>query len=149
MKFVRHTLIYLLILLMSSLHTFSQDSSLIINTRISGNAIFPGGQSAWENYLRKNVDTTAPIRNKAKKGTYNVIVDFIIDKDGWLSDITAKTNYGYGMEEAVFRAIKKSPRWVPQLGNSKIVNSYVTQSFIFLVPKKKGSANKRFAKITS
>ena len=145
MKSIRHTFIYLLILLMASLYTFSQDSSSLTNTRISHNAIFSGGQSAWENYLRKNVDTTIPIRNKAKKGTYNVIVKFIIAKDGLPVDVRAETCYGYGMEEEVVRAIKKSPRWgwVSEVENSKNVNLSCTQSFIFLVPKKKASANKR------
>jgi len=116
---------------MPGLHTFSQDSS-----------------SFWENYLRKNVDTTVPIRNKAKKGTYNVIVSFIIIKDGYVADVKAETNHGYGMEEEVIRAVKKYSRWGwgQELENSKVVKQYHRLSFIFIVPKKKVFAKKRRSK---
>ena len=113
---------------MTGLHTFSQDSSY-----------------AWENYLRKNVDTTVPIRNKAKKGTYNVIVSFIISKDGYISDVKAETNHGYGMEEEVMRAMKKYSRWGwgQELEKKEAFKQYHRLSFIFIVPKKRSFLKKR------
>ena len=49
-----------------------------------------------------------PVRNKAKKGVYTIVVKFITTKDGTVSDVVAVTNYGYGMEAEVMRVIKKS-----------------------------------------
>ena len=113
---------------MPGLHTFSQDSS-----------------SAWESYLRKNVDTTVPIRNKAKKGTYNVIVSFIISKDGYVADVKAETNHGYGMEEEVMRAMKKYSRWGwgPASEKREVAKQYHRVSFIFIVPKKRSVLKRR------
>ncbi|MFN4314813.1 MAG: energy transducer TonB [Chitinophagaceae bacterium] len=42
-----------------------------------------------------------------------VSVQFIVDKDGNISDIKALTNNGYGMEAEVLRAIKKRAVWLP------------------------------------
>ena len=98
---------------------------------------FPKDSSAWQSYLRRNVDTLVPVRNKAKKGIYTVVVRFIISKDGAVSDVVAVTNNGYGMEEAVMRVIKKTPIWRPAQQNSQPVFKYHTISFTFTVPKKR------------
>ena len=143
MKLFYHPLIYLLILLLPGLHAFAQDSTSVTHTRAGSNAGFPKDSSAWEGYLRRNIDTTVPFRNKAKKGTYTVVVKFIISKDGAVSDVLPVTHYGYGMEAEVMRVLKKSPRWVPAQQNSRPVFEYHTVSFTFIVPKKRGLFGRR------
>lgn len=149
MKLFKHPLLYFFILLLPGLHTFAQDSSSTTHTRASNNAAFQRDSSAWESYLRKNVDTMVPVRNGAKKGTYTVAVNFIL-RDGVISDVAAVTNHGYGMEEAVVQVMKKwsswppaSPIWVPAQQNSKPIFEYHTVSFTFVVPKKKGLFGRR------
>lgn len=143
MNYTRHTLLYLLILVIPGIHTYAQDSTSLSSNGSGHTAIFPGKQHDWDDYLRKNVDTTVPVRNKAKKGSYTVVVKFIIAKDGTLADVQAVTNNGYGMEEEVIRVLIKSPRWGPVSENNHAAHSSHTQSFIFVVPKKKGAAEKR------
>ena len=143
MKSFRRSLIYLLILLLPGLHAFSQDSSSIKHTGAGSNAAFLKDSSAWESYLRRNVDTMVPIRNKAKSGTYTVVVKFIISKGGVISDVAPVTNYGYGMEEAVVRVMKKWSRWEPAGANAKPEYQAHTVSFTFVVPKKKGFFGRR------
>jgi outer membrane biosynthesis protein TonB len=139
MKLFSHPLICLLILLMPGMHAFAQDSASVTHTAAGNNAGFPKDSSAWESYLRRNVDTMVPVRNKAKKGSYTVVVRFIITKDGVVSDVAAVTNYGYGMEEEVMLAIKKYSvwGWRPAPQNSKPVIEAHTVSFTFVVPKRK------------
>ncbi len=96
-------------------------------------ASFPGGAKAWVAYLMANLKANTPVKKKAKAGTYNVIVRFIVDRDGTISDIAAETNHGHGMEEEVIRIIKKGPRWKPAEQNGKFVNAYRRQPITFVV----------------
>ncbi len=64
-------------------------------------------------FLLKNLDANTPKKNKAKPSTYEVIVQFIVSKDGTISDVTPMTSMGYGMEADVVRTLKKGPRWLP------------------------------------
>ena len=53
-------------------------------------AAFPGGESAWRRYLQNNLNTNAPIENGAPEGTYQVVVRFIVGRDGAISDVQAR-----------------------------------------------------------
>lgn len=74
---------------------------------------FIGGLNAWHDYLRKNIDPKAFFSRGVKPGQYNVLIRFIIDKQGKIIDAGALTNCGYGMEAEVIRCIRKSPDWNP------------------------------------
>lgn len=148
-KHMKNQFLYLLILLLSSQHTFSQTSISTNYTTLTNDSLYPGGQITWGDYLKKNVDTTAPIKNRAKKGAYTVIVKFIVTKDGSVSDVQAITNYGYGMEEAVIRVVKKSKSWTPAPQNVKPVYRVGTVSFTFTVTKRKLFGKKKSGKKTA
>jgi protein TonB len=66
-----------------------------------------------------------------------VVVQFIVAKDGTVSDIKALTRYGYGMEQEVVRIIKKSPKWSPAQQNGRTVNAYRKQPITFVVQEEK------------
>ena len=59
-------------------------------------------------FLTRNLNPGIPIDNGAPAGTYKVIIQFVVDLDGNLSDIKALTNYGYGMEQEAIRVVKKA-----------------------------------------
>lgn len=99
-------------------------------------AAFPGGPSGWDKYIYKNVDFSLPSKNNAPAGRYNVIVLFIINEDGVISDLKALTNFGYGMEEELLRIIAKGPRWIPAIQKGKPVKSYRKQPLTFVVSNK-------------
>ncbi|MEO6233409.1 MAG: energy transducer TonB [Ferruginibacter sp.] len=104
-----------------------------IFTKVENEAQFPGGQAAWVRYLQKNLNPNAPIDNGAPGGTYQVIVKFIVSKDGTISDVQAETKYGYGMEAEAIKIIKKGPKWTPALQNGRNVNAYRRQPITFVV----------------
>jgi len=58
---------------------------------------------------------------------------FIVHENGNLSDFTALTHHGYGMEEEVLRVLKRSPVWTPAEQNGHKVASYYTQPITFVV----------------
>ena len=101
--------------------------------KVEVEAQFPGGLPAWKKYLQKNLKATVPVNNGAPIGSYQVIVRFIVSKDGEISNVVAETNHEYGMEQEVIRILKKGPDWVPASQNNKKVNAYRRQPITFIV----------------
>jgi Gram-negative bacterial TonB protein C-terminal len=102
-------------------------------TTVETEASYPGGIEAWQKFLQKNLNSNIPNKNKAPIGRYMVIVKFIADKDGVLSNIRPETNFGFGMEEEVVRVIEQSGKWNPAIQNGKPVNAYRRQPITFLL----------------
>lgn len=102
-------------------------------TKVENEAQFPGGETAWRRYLEKNLNANAPVDNGAPGGTYQVIVKFIVSKDGSISDVQAETKHGYGMEDEAVKIIKRGPKWTPALQNGRNVNAYRRQPITFVV----------------
>jgi protein TonB len=96
-------------------------------------ASFKGGEGAWRKYLERNLNANTPVDNNAPEGTYTVWVQFIVDKDGAISDVKALSNHGYGMEEEAVKVIKKGPAWVPAVQNGRQVKAYRKQPITFVV----------------
>lgn len=96
-------------------------------------ASFTGGESAWRKYLERNLNPNTPVDNGAPEGTYTVYVQFVVSKDGSISDVKSLTTHGYGMEQEAMRVIKKGPKWVPAIQNGRSVNAYRKQPITFQV----------------
>lgn len=107
--------------------------SEIVFEKVEIEAAFPGGETAWKRFLEKNLNPNIPLDNGAPVSIYTVIVQFIVDKEGKITDIKALTNHGYGMEEEVMRLIKKGPQWHPAIKDGKMVRAYRKQPITFLI----------------
>lgn len=101
--------------------------------KVEKEAEFPGGLQAWSRYLQKNLNPNVGLDNGAVPGTYQVIVKFIVSKEGVISDVTAETKHGFGMEEEAVKIIKRGPKWTPALQNGQNVNAYRRQPVTFLI----------------
>ena len=104
-----------------------------IFTKVENEAAYPGGEAAWRRFLEKNLNASTPVDNGAPQGTYQVIVKFIVSKDGSISDVQAESKHGYGMEEEAVKVIRKGPKWTPALQNGRNVNAYRRQPITFVV----------------
>jgi periplasmic protein TonB len=102
-------------------------------TKVENEAEFPGGNAAWTRYVQKTLDGFNPADEGAPPGKYQVIVRFIVSKDGSISDVQAETSFGYGMEKQAIDAIKKGPKWKPALQNGRNVNAYRRQPVTYVV----------------
>jgi protein TonB len=135
----KHLILMLFFLLINcNLHAQAvKDSSKAVDTTVFSlvevDAEFPGGLDGWRNFLIHNLKGNTPVKKGAPLGTYRVIIQFIVSKDGSLSNFQAMTNFGYGMEEECIRVLKKSPKWQPAIQNGKTVNAYKRQPITFLV----------------
>lgn len=96
-------------------------------------ASFPGGESVWRNYLTLSLNFDVAVENYAPPGTYTVVVQFIVNKDGTITDVKPLTNHGFGMEDEVVKVISKGPNWNPAIQNGKPVKAYRKQPVTFQV----------------
>jgi hypothetical protein len=96
-------------------------------------AEFPGGQKGWVNFLEENMDHEVPVRNGAPAGQYLVIVSFVIDKEGNITELKAENDPGFGTKEEALKIMKRSPRWIPASQNGKNVIYRHRQMVGFLV----------------
>ena len=96
-------------------------------------AKFGNSESKWLNYLDTTLDTQVPYRNKAPKGTFEVIIRFVVLSNGSLQSFFPESRNGYGLEDEVIRVLKKSSSWIPGQLNGRPVNSVKRQSVTFVV----------------
>ncbi len=101
--------------------------------KVEVEAEFPGGHSAWTRYLQRTLNANAPIDGGAPEGSFTVVVQFIVDKGGNISDVKGLTKHGFGMEEEAVRVIKRGPKWTPAIQNGRNVNAYRKQPITFVV----------------
>jgi protein TonB len=102
-------------------------------TKVEVEASFKGGEGAWRKYLERNLNASAPVDNGASTGSYTVVVQFIVDKEGNISDVKATSSHGYGMEDEAVRVIKRGPKWEPAIQNGRQVKAYRKQPITFVV----------------
>lgn len=94
---------------------------------------FRGGKEAWGRYLQKQLNPSTPVDNGAPKGVYAVKVQFIVDANGFISDLKPITNHGFGMEEEVIRILKMGPAWIPGTLDGKAIKAYQQQVVTFVI----------------
>jgi len=87
----------------------------------------------WKTFLERNLNANVPVDNGAPAGRYSVVIQFVVDREGNVSDIQALTAHGYGMEAEALRVIKKAAKWEPAIQNGFKVKAYRKQVIIFEV----------------
>ena len=99
-------------------------------TKVEIESEYPGGPSAWQRYLNKNFRYPDEAVNNEIQGT--VVVQFIVDKEGNVSDVQAIQGPDQGgLREEAVRVIKKSGKWTPAVQNGRQVKSYKKQPIVF------------------
>lgn len=96
-------------------------------------AKFPGGTQAWVRFLERNLDSNVPNDNNAPPGSYTVIVSFLVDKNGNISEVKSENDPGYGTAQEAIRVIRRGPKWEPAEQNGRNVIYRQRQSITFRV----------------
>lgn len=78
-----------------------------------------GGVDAWSKFLSKNLHFPAAAQEEGLSG--KVIMSFIIEKDGRLSNITVDHGAGHGFDEEALRVLKLAKAWKPGMQNGQPV----------------------------
>ncbi|MCU0334380.1 MAG: TonB family protein [Chitinophagaceae bacterium] len=88
-------------------------------TKVENPAEFPGGPDAWRRFLERNLQYPEAAQESGTQGV--VRVQFIVDKEGNISEVQALNDPGDGLAEEAVRIIKKGPKWTPAEQNGRKV----------------------------
>lgn len=85
---------------------------------------FPGGNKAMSNYLAKNIKYPKNDRENNLQG--RVVVQFVVEPDGSLTDVKALHSPSAAMGKEAVRVFKNSPKWKPGTVKGKAVRAMFT-----------------------
>lgn len=95
-------------------------------------ASYPGGDKAWNRYIKREIERYMDeLQDDGKAGT--CVVQFIVDRDGNISEVEALTMKGTKLAEICVNAIRKGPKWVPAEQNGRKVKAYRRQPVTFRI----------------
>lgn len=77
---------------------------------------FPGGYEKFYKYIGSTFKAPNVPGLSGK-----ILVSFVIEKDGSVTDIRVLRDIGYGTNEEAIRVLKNSPKWIPAEQNGKKV----------------------------
>jgi len=80
---------------------------------------YPGGMNAMMSYLSSNI--TYPQQAKNDTVTGRVFINFIIEKDGSVTNVKVLRGIGSGCDEEAVRVISSMPKWKPGVQNGEAV----------------------------
>jgi len=101
----------------------------LIFTRVEIESMFPGGNPAWAEYVTSNLQYPKKAVKKNIEGT--VVVQFIVGRDGKVSNISVFRSVHPLLDEEAMRLIRQSPDWTPAVQNGRKVKSYKRQPITF------------------
>ncbi|MEY2596194.1 MAG: hypothetical protein RI965_1466 [Bacteroidota bacterium] len=117
-----------------------EDDENKIFQKVEIDAEFPGGTSGWTRYVTREIERNIDeLQDDGRSGT--VVVLFIVDKEGAVSDVRALpcNEAGVGnclpptskLAEIAVNAIRKGPKWKPAIQNGRNVKAYRRQPVTF------------------
>ena len=89
----------------------------------------PGGMNAFYKYIGDNLKYPAQARRMGIEG--RVYVQFVVDKDGTLTEVQAVKGIGAGCDEEAVRVIKNAPKWSPPKQRGKPVKQRIVVPIVF------------------
>lgn len=78
-----------------------------------------GGMAGFRKYLANNIKYPYMAMESGIQGT--VLVNFVVEKDGSLTDVKVERRVGGGLDEEAVRVIKRSKKWTPGVQNGQAV----------------------------
>ncbi len=94
---------------------------------------FPGGSTAMDAHIRKNLIYPAVAFQNDITGTVNV--RFVVESDGRITGIVAQNTLGFGCDESAIDLIKGMPKWSPGKKGGVAVRCSVVLPITFSTPE--------------
>ncbi len=102
-------------------------------TKVEIEAKFPGGDEKWKQYVQREVERHMDeLQDDGQSGTCEV--QFIVDREGNVSNVEALNMKGSKLAEVAVNAIKKGPQWIPAIQNGQPVKAWRRQKITFRLP---------------
>lgn len=110
----------LLCLMMATLMTLSAEAQTDkVYDRVEVMPEFPGGMQGLFEYMQNNVNYPKEAKNQKIEG--RVIVSFIVEKDGSISDVHPLTAVHPLLDKEAMRLVNEMPQWKPGTEKGKAV----------------------------
>ena len=90
---------------------------------------FPGGQAALMNYLNSNIKYPVIAEENGIQG--RVVVQFVVGKDGHISDVKVAKSVDPSLDKEAVRVVKAMPKWIPGKQNGQAVTVRYTLPVTF------------------
>lgn len=88
-----------------------------------------GGMAAFYKYVSEKIKYPAQARRMGVEG--RVFVEFVIDKDGSITDVKSVKGIGAGCDEEAVRILREAPKWTPGKQRGKPVKQRMVLPIIF------------------
>lgn len=92
-------------------------------------AIFPGGEKALMDYVRSHINY--PAYEKEADISGKVLVRFVVEKDGSVSNVEILKKVSPGIDKEAKRVIESLPKWTPAKNNGKPVRLWFNMPINF------------------
>ena len=103
--------------------TEAGDGDKIFNA-VEINPEFPGGDAAFNKYLSTHIRYPSVAKENNVQG--RVFIQFVVERDGSLTDLKALRDPGSGLGDEAMRILKTMPKWKPGVQNGKAVRVQYT-----------------------
>ena len=114
----------------------SEDDGLFIDYH--ENAQFPGGDQAYFKWLSDNIKYPKDCLKEKVEG--RVIVNFVVEKDGSITDVKTKSSPHPSLSKEAERVVKAMPKWQPARFNGEVIRSRFMLPMIFRLPEPSGDS---------
>ena len=109
----------------------SEDDHLFIDYH--ENAQFPGGEQACFQWLSDNIKYPEDCLKEKVEG--RVIVGFVVEKDGSITDVKTWKSPHPSLSKEAERVVKAMPKWQPARFNGEVIRSRFMLPMIFRLPE--------------
>ena len=93
--------------------------------------VFPGGWSAYMQWLTKNLKYPKLAQQRKRQGM--VVVSFIVNKDGSIADLKVSTSVDPLLDREALRVMKMMPKWKPGMDHNKVCRTMVAVPIVFQI----------------
>ena len=90
---------------------------------------FPGGWSAFMQWLTKNLKYPSAAQKNKVQGT--VVITFIVNKDGSIADTRVSTSVDPVLDAEALRVMKMMPKWKPGMDRNKVCRTMIAVPVVF------------------
>lgn len=100
--------------------SFNRKNSIGVNEKADvKQPQFPGGIEKFYMFVGQNFKMPEEFSKQKKDG--KIFIEFMVEKDGSLSEFKVVKDLGYGVGEEAIRILKLSPKWIPGTENNQAV----------------------------
>ena len=96
---------------------------------------FPGGDTALKEYLSEQASSNYPIVARENEVQGRVIVSFIVECDGSITDVKVVKSVDPSLDKAAQRLVKNMPHWIPAKQNGSAIRCKNTVTVPFVLDK--------------